>query len=403
MNKKTKVVVTSGYRWNYFQWFLLGLYELEKQGYIKLKFKLPFASTALSISNEKHVVRIADKMRRIMERDSYNMCGYIDYMDESNRCIRKTFTIDSADSPYLFDADKLNNFDVYFKMQCPKTIEKDGFQLEGNIIIPWLDHAHVDSDKKLTDRGERKVCKNFIRNSYKIKPLMTGPRALSEKSFSYKALKDGYNNYLKDRKTKKTREIMCYFGNSRGPCAESNVNHPDFDFEPDIIGFYENEISHPNEKRAIVASYLANKEGCDGRVIIQGNSDIVGGQLQEHSELKVPLKDFCAFISEFKWNVNVSGYRMSIPNRFIESFMVGTGIITDEMSVKWYKPFDEEVFETVPMGYMPMEKVDWKTFEDDLNHLPNIDSEKVIRAFEEKWSPEVVARYIIETVKGAKI
>lgn len=398
MNEKTKIVITSGFRWNYFQWFLLGFLEMEKQGQIELKFKLPFASKILSQSKEKYIVKVADKLRRMFERDSYNMSGYIDYVDDSNMHMRKWFTIDSADAPYLFDSEKLEKFDVYFKMQCPKVLDKDGFQLTDNIRIPWLDHVHVDVGlKKLTDRGERRICRNFNKNAYKIKPLMIGPRALSEKSFSFTALKDGYNNYLKDRRNDKSKEIMCYFGNSNGPKKEMNVASPDYDWEADILGFYGDKISHPNEKRAIVAECLANKEGCDGRVITKGNSDT---GIQEHHDLIIPLSDFCSFVSEFKWNVNVSGYRMSIPNRFIESFMVGTGIITDKLSVKWYRPFDEEVFETVKMGYLPLEKVDWKTFENDLNNLPEIKSGEVIKSFEEKWSPEVVARYIIDTVKG---
>lgn len=53
-----------------------------------------------------------------------------------------------------------------------------------------------------------------------------------------------------------------------------------------------------------------------------------------------------------KTNLNISGYRMSVPNCFIESFMVGTAIMTDELFVKWYKPFDKEVFETIGMSYL---------------------------------------------------
>lgn len=402
MCKKTKVVITSGYRWSYFQWFILGFYELEKMGWggIELKFKLPLASKILSVANSNFVIRIADKIRRLFENDSYNMSGYIEYIDDAEKLVRKFFTIDSADSPFLFDSRKLNDADVYFKIQCPKYLAKDGFYITDDICIPWLDHAHVNADlKKLTDRGERKRCENFAVNSHKIKPLMLGPRALSPKGFSFKVLKEGYDNYLKDRTIGKTKEIMCYFGNSNGPCAEEAVENCDYDWEPDILGFYKEKVCHPNEKRAVIADYLKNMKGCDGRVITRGNSDT---GVKEHRELIVPLKDFCAYVSQFKYNVNVSGYRMSIPNRFIESFMVGTGIITDELFVKWYKSFDEEVFETIPMGYIPMERVDWKKFEYDLNHLPEIDANRVISAFEKKWAPIVVANYIIDTIKDEK-
>lgn len=57
--------------------------------------------------------------------------------------------------------------------------------------------------------------------------------------------------------------------------------------------------------------------------------------LKSHKNLQIPLRDFCAHIAKFEYNVNVSGYRMSIPSRFIESMMVGTAIITDRLKVNW--------------------------------------------------------------------
>src|SRR5699024_2555672 len=114
-----------------------------------------------------------------------------------------------------------------FKMQCPIEINKEGFPLTDEIIIPWLDHDHVDSSiKNLTYRGERKQCANLWINKHKIKPLMVGPRALSEKGFSITALKKGYSNYLKDRAAVKSKHSMCYFGNSVGPKPEKNVLVP---------------------------------------------------------------------------------------------------------------------------------------------------------------------------------
>lgn len=393
----TKVVITEGYRWNYFQWFLLGLYELEKQGKINLKFRLPLASHILSFATEKHIVRIADKLRRLFEKDTYNLSGYIDFDSEKEGHKRRRFTIDSADAPYLFNSIKLNDNNIYFKMQCPINLDADQFILADGVAIPWLDHLHVDKKvKKLTQKGQREKCNNFKNNVKKIKPLMVGPRLLSDKSFSYKSLAEGYENYLKAVCNKKTKYIMCYFGNAMGPKPEKDTPSPDFDWEADIMGYFGEQISHPNEKRAIIAKYLSRINGCDARVINEGNSD---SGVVEHSELVVPLDRFCDFISDFQYNFNVSGYRMSIPNRFIESFMVGTGIITDKLSVKWYKNFDDEVYETVSMGYLPINMVEWEKLEKDLNNLPDIKPDRVIEAFEKKWSPKVVAQYIIDTVK----
>lgn len=391
MKDRIEVVINSGYRWSYFQWFLLGFYQLEEKEKIDLKFKLPFSSFLLTKLSNDFLIRVADKLRRVFEKDSYNMDGYIIYR-ENGKKVKKTFSIDSADAPYLFDKEKLDKSNVYFKMQCPLNLDKDGFALTEQITIPWLDQKHVDENLKLTDRGARRTIRI---DKEKIKPLMLGPRQLSRGS-SYQKLQKGYNNYIKEQKKHKSKNLMCYFGNALGPKDEENPI-PDFDWEGDIMGYFKDKISHPNEKRAKVADIISKIDDCDARVISNKNAD---SRIVEHANLIIPLDKFCKHIAQFKWNVNVSGYRMSIPNRFIESFMVGTGIVTDKLAVKWYKPFNEEVYETVPMGYLPMCQVDWSKFEFDMNHLPRLNSEKVVEAFEGKWAPMVVAQYIIDTVKG---
>ena len=191
---------------------------------------------------------------------------------------------------------------------------------------------------------------------------------------------------------------MCYFGNSLGPKPEKYTSNPDFDWEADIMAYFGNKVNHPNEKRAYVADYIATIENCDARIITRNNADT---GIQENKDLVVPLEDFCDFISEFEYNINVSGYRMSIPSRFIESFIVGTGIITDKLRVKWFLPFEEEVKQTVEMGYLPMNEVDWQSFKKDLSSIPKTDSNKIIELYEKKWSPISVANYIIDTVKNS--
>ena len=92
---------------------------------------------------------------------------------------------------------------------------------------------------------------------------------------------------------------------------------------------------------------------------------------------------------------------MSIPNRFIESFMADTAILTDKLRVKWYKPFGAEVVETVEMGYLPKDKVEWDKFKKDISSLPKLDKGRVIMEFWRKWCPEVFAWYVIDTVIDA--
>lgn len=392
MSKKLKVVITKANRWTYFYWFLLGFYELEKEGKIKLKYELSFENW---LSSNRYTRKIGRTLN-LFKEDSYDLRGYILYPNNT----KKLFCIDSADSPYLFNSDDLDKVDCYFKMQCPKDLNKDYFELTKEIHIPWLDHNHkneLHNYETVGIRGERALCNNFEENCYKIKPLMIGPRRLGT-GISYRALKKGYDNYLSSRNDIKTKKVMCYFGNSMGPEPEKNVSTIDYDWEKDIVGYYKNKISHPNEKRAKVSEIInALGKGYDGRIITEGNSD---AGLKENKNLVVPINDFCAYIAQFEYNFNVSGYRLSIPNRFIESFMVGTGIITDKLSVKWYLPFDkEEVLETEEMGYKKIDDINWDKVKKYIEKIPDSNPSKIIKCFEEKWAPKKVAEYILNEIK----
>lgn len=389
--KKTVLYIESGHRWNYFQWFLLGFYELRKCEQLELRFKIPIYNQVLAFSNKKTILKIANKFRKFFGKDSYLLKGTIKYPDG----VKKRFVIDSADSPYLFSSKDLEECDVYFKLQCPANLDTDGFYLTDTIKIPWLDHAYKDSSiKGLTNIGERKKCENFEVYRHKIKPLMVGPRALAERGFSYKSLKKGYENYINNQTKNKSKYVMCYFGNSLGPVPSKNVINPDYDWEADILGFFGSQISHPNEKRAIVAQYINELENSDARIISEFNSD--NGKI-EHKDLVIPLEDFCKFVSSFEYNVNVSGYRLSMPNRFIESIMVGTAVLTDKLHIKWYKPFGEEVVETEEMGYLPNQNVNWERFKNDLINLKHPNPVKIIENYENNWKPVVVAKYILKT------
>ena len=392
MKKKIQVVITGGYRWSYYEWFLLGFYKLQDLGEIKLKFKLPLWSKLLTYPNIKFGYRVLNYLQRKFETDTYNMTGYIKF----DNGIKKWFTVDSADAAYMFNEKLLKKYDVYFKIQYPCELESATYHLTPNIEIPWVDSEHIDSSGKvLTSRGERKVIKNLTQYRHKIYPLMLGPRSLSV-GLSKQALTKGYNNYLSARKVNKTHKIMCYFSNALGPKPEK-VDKPDYLWEGDVLGYFKGKISHPNEKRAVVADYIAELDKSDARVISRAYAD---SGLDKNESLVIPLTEFCAHIAKFQYNFNVSGYCKSIPNRFIESFMVGTAIMTDKLCVKWYLPFDPcEVVETVEMGYLSMNDVDWRTFTSDLRSLPETNPDSIIESFNKKWAPEVVAKYMLDTIR----
>ena len=386
-----KVVITKmSPRWDYFQLFLLGFYELKKQKRIILKFKCDIFFWLSTILPDFKLFRgITRRLSDKFNKDSYNMEGFIEANGK-----KKFFCIDSADSPYLFDSQALDKVDIYFKMQCPKDFPKDGFKLTDTISIPWCDHKHKDTNKRLTERGEREPLTNLFTNLNKIKPLVVGFRQLA-KFNSYSALKKGFENYSKGAANTATKKLMCYFGNALGPKPEK-TEQPDWDWEGDIMGFYAKQLEHPNEKRAKISNIIKSKGDLfDARIISEGNAD---GKSIKHEELIVPIKDFCSFISKFEYNMNISGYRMSIPNRFMESFVVGTAILTDKLSVKWYKPFDSEVVETTPMGYLKDSEVNWEKAKKDIDNLPKVTKDQVLNAFNAKWAPSKVAEYIVSTV-----
>ena len=386
-----KIYINKANRWTYFQWFILGFYDLEKEKKISLKIKLNFWDKMMFYYERTFIGRVIKRLFRKSNNDSYHLDGIL-VKDTGEKV---SFTIDCSDTPYMFDLNRLKKCDVYFKMQYPKCINDDAFHLTNEIDIPWIDSEDIDS-RYLKGKGiKRKTINNLSDYTYKIFPLMCGTRQLA-KGNKYKELKKGYLNYLKSFKTKKEKKGMCYFGNSFGPKPSQDVDTPDFGWEADIEGFFGNKVNHPNEKRAYISRYINSLgEEYDGRIICDSFSD---SKAKTNTDLIIPLEDFCEHISHFEYNFNVSGYAMSIPNRFIESFMVGTSIVTDELAVKWFKDFDEEVFETVKMGYYRNEDVDWERFEIDVRNLKPIDPMIIKKRFEDKWAPIKVAEYIINTI-----
>ncbi len=369
--------------WSYFQYFLLALYILEKNKRIKLKFQTDLAFTLSRILPCQKPCLIATYgMKKFTSKVGYNLRGFISVNGRI-----KNFCIDIADTPYLFDVDDLNNVDCYFKMQCPKELKKEGFMLTDSVCIPYESHQ-IYAD------GNRTVISDIDEYASKIKPLMVGFRRLALMN-SYKELKKGFDNYKQSQIEHKTQKAMCYFGNAQGPLPNKNITILDVNSESDLMGYY-TEMQHPNEKRKIIADIL-NKLGADydARIISDGNAD---SKASKKANLVIPIEKFCQHISKFQYNINISGYRKSIPNRFVESFIVGTAIFTDKLSLKWYKPFGKEVVETEEMGYKKNDSIDWEKVKNDIINLPQIKKQDVLEEFNSKWAPEPLGNYILETL-----
>jgi hypothetical protein len=390
MKSLPKIVITKLPRWNYFQYFILGFFKLREKNIIDFEFKTDYITRLSRHTDNRYILGASRKFIK----DSYNLEGYIAVNNT-----KKYFCIDSADAPFLFDSECLEKVSVYFKIQCPVSFDEKGFPLTNKIYIPYCGHKHIDSKLKLTDRGERKPCDNLFQNIHKIKPLMVGPRKLARGN-RFQSLNERYEYYVSASSVNSNKKLMCYFGNALGPVPSINVIKPDFDWESDIMAWFQGSLNHPNEKRDKAAALIgALGKDYDARIINPAHADTKGVKARE--DLIVPLDTFCHHIAGFQYNLNISGYRMSIPNRFIESFMAGTAIFTDALKVRWYLPFDEEVVETTEMGYLPDEDVDWNKFTNDLRSLPEITKNKVLSCFYKKWEPETAARYIAETLINA--
>lgn len=391
----TKVKIKSATRWSYFQWFLLGFYWLQDEGQIKVDIDVPLLQHAGLWNHNVFLSRCGNHILQSFFGDQPLLLGQTIFDDKVVK-----FAIDSSDAPFIYDRQVLDTVDVYFKIQCPNDFLKDGFHLANDVIIPWTEYtfAHGNPDEYVgkKPKGKRKDFNDFERYIHKIYPLMIGPRRLAFGNDFYQ-LRKGYENIIQSRRLTKEKDVMCYFGNAKGPGRSEHVtfNTVDYDWEKDIMGLYP-ELNHPNEKRAVVRDIINELPNSDARIINDGNSDTGTGN---HPELVIPLKDFGAYVAQFKYNFNVSGYRMSIPNRFIDSFSVGTSIITDDLKIKWYKPFaSEEVIEIGSMGYEPMKHVDWKQVRKRINALPEQHPEAVEALFNKKWRPDVVAKYMINVM-----
>lgn len=357
----------------YYQWLILGFYKLQQNNELKLKIKLRTPFHSLLCYNYKIFLGLRKYFglfRGNKKQNDYLLEGYIEFDGK-----KQQFVYDIADTPYYFNVSALNEDVKYFKAQCPKYINEKGFSLTPDVFIPY----HPDA----------------IKNKHKILPSMLGPGGWGYNIFSYKSLNQGYNNLFLSE-IKKGNKLMCYFGGNKGPIPEFSYLPDLYLEESHILSFFKNDMNHPNEKRARAAQIITEQgKGYDGRIIKIFDQE---GKLEKNNQhLFIPLKEYTQHISSFSYNLNISGFRKSIPNRFIYSFCVGTAIVTDKLSVKWYKPFDNEVIELDEMGYLPNDHVDWDSFTKSIINLPEIDYKKVVDNFSAKWSPEAFARYVVDT------
>ena len=353
---------------------IFGFQQLEKKNQIKFKLK---ASTFREwfFYRFYYVFIIMFKfLKRFRSsiKNEYLLEGY--FTDGENKV---NFCYDIADSPHYYDVEKLKETDIYFKAQCPIEFKESGFEIAPGAFLPYSPGSF-----------------DYLP---KIFPSMLGPGFGVNNMYAYKRHKQKYNEMFVPEQVHH-KSLMCFFGNAKGNRVVKSDNPDLYANESHILGYFGEKVEHPNVKRSIAAKIISDLlPDSDARILHDGNCDV--RHKPRKSPLFIHMKDFPHHISHFKYNLNVSGHRMSIPYRFIHSFSVGTAIITDKLKLKWYLPFGLEVFETVEMGYLPVEEVNWDGFEKDVKNLPKINPHEILKTFHEKWSPQAFANYIINTCK----
>jgi hypothetical protein len=362
----------------YFEWLYTGLQLLEQQGKIELRHE----GSGLDLFLRRHP-RLWGKFDQSFPQasmmlfpvDHFAMAGRVEMGGRSMR-----FAYDVTDSPFTYALAHLERSDLYFKTQCPVSFEAEGYPLSSTVRVPY--HPEV---LLLQERIRPAMSTGAITSTLDLKRNLK----VLETNRSIPA-------------EKKRLRIFASFGGDRGPPSwKENDSFPaphNYHNERTIVTRYGEAIQHPNEKRAELVRILRRwgVPDVDGRIWSSKDPEIQGDAL----EWNVYLKTVAASV----FNINVSGFRRSLPFRFLDSFQVGCGIATDTIGTRWYQPFDSdlEVVEIGDLGYEAKDSIDWTVVENRLRKIYDaIDldrnrSDEIRQLFATKWHPRCLATYFVQ-------
>jgi hypothetical protein len=361
---KAPIVTIKNYCLNhvgYFDWLVTGLGLLEQKSELHLRFDLPAIKRALSYRYLRWGAKaLCPNWVSKVNGHMWWLEGEINFNGKISR-----FVFDVTDHCYNFAEYLLPECNCYFKCQLHDAFP-DPLPLNRQIQRPMS-----------------KVAQEF---AHKVKPAMLG-RPLSRALDFRKNLR-----MLRDWETRaqkiKSKRVIAYFGNDIDCEATSRLSHEQ--------GLYQ----HPNLKRGRIVRYLRslNHSQVDARLVQSSDDTFVGPAMNDDAT-------YANAVAAAAYNINVSGLSLSLPFRFIDSFMLGTAVATDDLSLHWYAPFDDqEVMELGPMGYELDADVDWNRVEDQLLKLVHSNPDQhesraahLINRYRQLWSPEALARYVVNT------
>ncbi len=352
---------------HYFDWLATGLWTLEDRGEIEADVRVT-ATTSLFRQHPKLAPagrRFAPNLMRSLERGWHTIItGKVTDGTRST-----SFVMDAGDSPYAFDTSLLVSTDLYFKAQLPTTLDPTGFPIAEGARYPY--HPDV-----LTYRD-------------RIRPAMLG-RPLSRRLHRRENAKvlAGWEQRAQARKD---NPLLAYFGTDSGVAGGP---------EAEVMSRFAGLVEHPNVKRGKLVDLLQSRH--------PGQSDARVLQSKIAGRVRPPLPDatFNDLVGRSWHNINVSGFRRSAPFRFIDAFLVGASVPTDEMAVRWYEPWLEgvEIIDLGKMGYELDAAVDWERIATVLDGLARESEatrrerqQAVLAAYRRNWQPSAFARYLVRT------
>jgi hypothetical protein len=194
------------------------------------------------------------------------------------------------------------------------------------------------------------------------------------------------DTWKRNGSTGKQTRLMAYFG---GVTAQQEL------VQEEPYGRFQ----HPNGKRVEIVRLLRGlgRSEIDARLIDSLYPELNGPTIAGDAA-------YSRHVASANYSVNISGHFCSIPFRFVDGFMLGTGILTDSLNVQWYAPFDHEVevMDMGPMGYELPGDVDWSAARKVINSILEYDPAElsrraayILHRYESLWSPRAFAQYFV--------
>lgn len=365
---KVPVVTITDYCLNhvgYFDWLVTGFGILQQQGALELRFKLPAAKAALSYRYIRWGAKaIAPALVKRINGTMWWLEGEIDFGGTLSK-----FVFDVTDHGNSYAEHLLPHCHRYFKCQLP-----DSFP----------------NPQSICKDISRPMPPAAIEYAGKVKPAMLG-RPLSRALDVRKNMRI-LNDWESKASAKKSTRVLAYFGGDSDPESTDRLR--------DYQGLYQ----HPNLKRGRLVRYLrkCDTDRVDARLVRSQDSTLIGPELSDDDS-------YARKVASAAYNLNISGLSLSLPFRFIDSFVVGTSIATDTLGIHWYEPFDkEEVIELGTMGYEMEDDVCWAEIEARLKEIVESDPANdgarcrhLRDRYQRFWSPEALAKYVLSNCEQA--